>query len=168
MREMTPNDVDSMFSYYSNPEMMKYTSTDLHTSKDETFSRVTKLSASYVSNKGISWAIEEIGLRKVIGDLGIYFITSDGKKAGVGFNIAKEYWNKGYGTEALTIALRYVINEMGVIRIEGTCRTENTASSRVMEKAGMKYEGTLRQYSYKNGIYYDVKMYSLIKSDLAD
>lgn len=166
MREMTPKDVDDMFCYYNNPEMMKFTSTDVHTSKDETLTRIIKLSSSYSNKKGIAWAIEDKGVKKVIGDLGMYFITADFKKAGVGFNVMQGFWNKGYGTQALSLALRYVIQEMGVNRIEATCKIENIASSRVMEKTGMQYEGILKQYSSKNDIYYDVKMYSLIKSDL--
>lgn len=166
MREITVNDIDDMFCYYSNPEMMKYTSTEVHNSKDETFARITKLSNSYKNNKGIAWAIEDKVSKRVIGDIGIYNITSDGKKAGIGFNIAQSHWNKGYGTMALTIAFNYAIKEMHINRVEATCIIDNIASARIMEKAGMHFEGILRQYSSKNGKYHDVKMYSIIKDDL--
>ena len=166
LREMTNNDVDDMFCYYSNSDMMKFTSTDIHTSKDETLTRITKLSSSFSNKKGIAWVIEDKASKKVIGDVGIYYITSDHKKAGIGFNVAKEYWNKGYGTQALMLVLRHAISKMEINRIEATCKTDNIASARVMEKSGMHYEGTLRQYSSKNGRYYDVKMYSMIKDDI--
>jgi len=155
-----------MFSYYSNPEMMRFTSTDVHTLRDETIARINKLSQPFTNRKGIAWAIESKLEKKVIGDIGIYFISSDCKKAGVGFNIAQEYWSKGYGTCALTLVLRYAISTLGINRIEATCKTDNLASARVMEKSGMHFEGILRQYSCKNGNYYDVKMYSMIKDDV--
>ena len=166
LREMSLKDVDDMFCYYSNLEMMKFTSTDVHTSKDETLARITKLSNSFNSKKGIAWVIEDKESMRVIGDVGIYYITSDYKKAGIGFNVAQKYWNKGYGTQALTLVLRHAINKMNINRIEATCKVNNIASARVMEKSGMHYEGTLRQYSSKNGKYYDVKIYSLIKDDI--
>jgi [ribosomal protein S5]-alanine N-acetyltransferase len=166
LREMTIQDVDDMFCYYSNPEMMKFTSTDAHTSKDETLARITKLSNSFNNKKGIAWVIEDKVSKRVIGDIGIYYITSDIKKAGIGFNISQEYWNKGYGTQALTCVLRHAINKMNINRIEATCKVDNIASARVMEKSGMHYEGILRQYSNKKGKYYDVKIYSMIKDDL--
>lgn len=166
LREMSLKDVDDMFCYYSNPEMMKFTSTEVHTSKEETLARIVKLSNSFNSKKGIAWVIEDKESNRVIGDIGIYYITKDYKKAGIGFNIAQTYWNKGYGTQALTLVLRHAITKMNINRIEATCKVDNIASARVMEKSGMHYEGTLRQYSDKNGMYYDVKMYSLIKDDI--
>lgn len=104
----------------------------------------------------------------MIGDIGLYFISPDHKKGGVGFNISPEYWNKGYCTEALILVIKYALIDLGINRLEATCKIDNIASLRVMEKAGMKYEGTLRQYSYKDGYYHDVKMYSIIRSDIKD
>lgn len=150
LREMTLDDADDMFCYYSNPEMMKYTSTDAHTSKEETIARIIKLSDSFQKKKGIAWAVEEKTTKKVIGDIGIYYIDSDHKKAGVGFNISQKYWNKGYGTLVLSLVLKYAINEMNIERIESTCKIENIASASVMEKSGMHFGGILRNYSYKN------------------
>ena len=45
--------------------------------------------------------------------------------------------------------------------------TSNPASEKVLVKAGMTYEGTLRQYFGMKGIYWDVKMYSILQSDYA-
>lgn len=41
----------------------------------------------------------------------------------------------------------------------------NTASCRVLEKAGFQYEGTLRKNAVKNGRVLDMKMYALVKED---
>jgi ribosomal-protein-alanine N-acetyltransferase len=168
LREITIHDTDDMFRYYCDPDMMRFTSTNVHASQDETIARITKLSQSFINGKGIAWAIENKSEKKVVGDIGLYYISSDCKKAGVGFNVAREYWNRGYGTCALTLALRYAINTLSLNRIEATCKTDNIASARVMEKSGMHFEGILRQYSCKNGNYHDVKMYSMIKGDIKD
>ena len=56
---------------------------------------------------------------------------------------------------------------MGLNRLEARCITENTASARVMEKAGMLYEGTLRQREFIKGAYQDTKIYSILKSEFS-
>ena len=42
----------------------------------------------------------------------------------------------------------------------------NAASCRVLEKAGFQYEGTLRSNAVKNGKVIDMKMYSLLKTEM--
>jgi ribosomal-protein-alanine N-acetyltransferase len=42
---------------------------------------------------------------------------------------------------------------------------ENVASARVMEKAGMTYEGTLRKREFIKGAYRDIKLYAILKSE---
>jgi RimJ/RimL family protein N-acetyltransferase len=59
-----------------------------------------------------------------------------------GFALDKQFWGNGYMTEALQAVLAYEFEHLEAKRIFATCETENTASARVMEKAGMQYEGT--------------------------
>lgn len=63
----------------------------------------------------------------------------------IGYWIGKDYWNQGYATEAVERLLGYGFGPLGLNRIFGRSFPENPASSRVMEKAGMVYEGRLRQ-----------------------
>jgi len=55
------------------------------------------------------------------------------------------------------------ISEMGLVRIEARCMTANIGSTRVMEKAGMNYEGTMRKVVFCKGAYLDLKLYALVK-----
>ena len=50
-------------------------------------------------------------------------------------------------------------------RVEARCVAENTASARVMEKAGMTYEGTLRQREFLKGAYRDIKLYAILRGE---
>ncbi|MDQ4003995.1 MAG: GNAT family N-acetyltransferase, partial [Actinomycetota bacterium] len=55
--------------------------------------------------------------------------------------------------------------KMGLNRIEARCIAKNIASARVMEKAGMTYEGTLREREFVKGAYRDMKLYSVLRSE---
>ena len=61
--------------------------------------------------------------------------------------------------------LDYGFYDLGFHKINGVCMSINAASRRVMEKLGMKYEGTLRQDLYKDGIFYDLDRLSILKDE---
>ena len=54
---------------------------------------------------------------------------------------------------------------MDLTRIQATCKAEHAASARVMEKAGMTFEGTLRAYVVNKGTPHDLKMYANLRPE---
>lgn len=85
--------------------------------------------------------------------------------AELGYYIAEEYWGKGIMTEAVKQVCDYVFQKSDIIRIYGEPFAYNTASLRVLEKAGFQYEGTLRNNAVKNGKVLDMKMYAILKEE---
>ena len=70
-------------------------------------------------------------------------------------------------TEALKCAMDFLINEVGFHMVYAFHDVKNPASGRVMEKAGMKYEATLRQkHKRKDGTFADLNYYSILKEEL--
>ena len=61
--------------------------------------------------------------------------------------------------------VKHVFEKSDIIRIYAEPFATNTASCRVLEKAGFQYEGTLRSNAVKNGKVVDMKMYSILSSD---
>lgn len=85
------------------------------------------------------------------------------RTAELGYYIAEEYWGRGIMTEAVRQICEYVFSKSDITRIYAEPFAYNTASCRVLEKAGFQYEGTLRSNAIKNGKVIDMKMYSKIK-----
>ena len=83
--------------------------------------------------------------------------------AELGYYIAEKYWGKGIMTEAVKQICAYVFEYSDIIRIFADPFAYNTASCRVLEKAGFQFEGTLKSNAVKNGKIIDMKMYALIK-----
>ncbi len=84
----------------------------------------------------------------------------------MGYYIAEEYWGKGIMTEAVKQACGYVFDNSDIIRIYAEPFAYNAASCRVLEKAGFQFEGTLRSNAVKKGRIIDMKMYSLLKTEM--
>ena len=58
----------------------------------------------------------------------------------IGYGIGSDFWGHGYATEAVGRFLRYLFEERGFRSVYASCFPENGASSRVMEKCGMRYD----------------------------
>lgn len=101
---------------------------------------------------------------KVVGSIGVFRQGNIHRlTAELGYYIAEEYWGRGIMTEAVRQICQYVFEKSDIIRIYAEPFAYNAASCRVLEKAGFRYEGTLRNNAVKNGKVIDMKMYSLLK-----
>lgn len=58
----------------------------------------------------------------------------------IGWWLARRYWGRGLATEAARCALRDALERVGLRRIMSVAMVENTASRRIMEKLGLRFE----------------------------
>jgi ribosomal-protein-alanine N-acetyltransferase len=86
-------------------------------------------------------------------------------RAEIGYVIGRKYWGEGLMTEAVKEVIRFGFERMNLNRIQATCFPENIGSYRVMEKAGMKFEGTLREQMFIKGRFQDLKLYSILRKE---
>ena len=61
--------------------------------------------------------------------------------------------------------VEFGFDEMNLVRIETRLDSMNVASERVMQKSGLKYEGTLRKKEFLKNKFIDVKYYSILKDE---
>jgi RimJ/RimL family protein N-acetyltransferase/protein tyrosine phosphatase (PTP) superfamily phosphohydrolase (DUF442 family) len=62
----------------------------------------------------------------------------------IGFAFLPEYWGKGYAREAAAATLRYARERHRLSRVVAITSLDNTASGRLLETIGMRYEGDLQ------------------------
>jgi RimJ/RimL family protein N-acetyltransferase/protein tyrosine phosphatase (PTP) superfamily phosphohydrolase (DUF442 family) len=62
----------------------------------------------------------------------------------IGFAFLPEHWGQGFAREAAAATLRYAREKHGLARVVAITHVDNTASGRVLETIGMRYEGTVR------------------------
>jgi RimJ/RimL family protein N-acetyltransferase len=112
-----------------------------------------------------SLAIEVDG--KAIGSIGITPRTDVERiTAEIGYFVGENYWNKGITTEAIKQMVAYAFANFPDLRkIYATPFDFNTASHKVLEKAGFEREAILKQAAIKNGKIVDMYYYSFFKQD---
>lgn len=87
----------------------------------------------------------------------------------IGYDIAKTFRNRGFMTEAVQSVIGFLFNQVMVHRIYGQCRVSNIPSIRVLQKAGMTFEGRQRKHFIENdGTYTDVDIYGILVEDYTD
>jgi RimJ/RimL family protein N-acetyltransferase len=103
---------------------------------------------------------------KTIGDLGLHRINAKDHNATFGIAIGdKQYWSKGYGTEAAALAVRYGFETLNLHRISSSAWSFNERSIRMHLKVGFKEEGRRRDLVYVNGGYRDEIMFGLLREE---
>lgn len=163
LRKMVLNDAEAVFAYASNSEVSRYTLWETHRSIEDSRAFLEFATQKYENGGEPDWGIVYRGNGCLVGACGLVNWEAEHARAEVGFVLSREYWGRGLMSEAVRAILRFGFERMNLNRIEARCIAENAASARVMEKAGMVYEGTLRQREYIKGAYRDIKLYAILK-----
>jgi RimJ/RimL family protein N-acetyltransferase len=104
--------------------------------------------------------------RVYLGGIGLHKIDWENRNAEVGIVIGKkDYWNKGYGTDAMMAILDFAFNQMNLHRVYLRVFEFNQRGIRSYEKCGFKKEGILRQDRYRQGRYYDTIIMGILKDE---
>lgn len=158
LRPFEWKDLDDVYEYLSDDLVTLYLNFPTYQNKEDA---VEAMKLYYLDKPGV-FAIELKNEKKCIGcvDLRVF---SEHDKASFGFVLNRGYWNQGYMTDALRLILEYAFVEMKLNRVEATHYVGNEGSGRVMQKCGMKYEGTGMSEVKIKGVYRDVVHYAILK-----
>ncbi|MFI5262970.1 MAG: GNAT family N-acetyltransferase [Candidatus Kapaibacterium sp.] len=166
LRPLTMADDEAIYAYGSDPEVSRYVSFDTHRSIEDARVFLRSVLESYA--KGTDPSSFGIVLKEketLIGTIGYLNWSDLNKRIEIGYALSRPHWNLGYVTEATKAMIGYFFQHSDLIRIEARCTTQNIASSRVMEKAGMSFEGILRKQAMLKGEHHDMKIYSIIRDE---
>jgi len=100
-----------------------------------------------------------------IGGVRLNIVDVPGRTAGLGYNVARAHWGRGFATEATTAVTKFGFSSLNLHRIFATADARNLASIRVMQKLGMLEEGVLRQHRYFRGQHVDEVHYAILADE---
>jgi ribosomal-protein-alanine N-acetyltransferase len=167
LRKVTPGDAEDMLAYISDPEVARHTTWEPYDSIEQVRDHLRSVISNYERGEPANWGVTLRESGRLIGMCGFMAGSWEPEyaRASLGYAIAREYWDRGLTTEAVRAAIAFGFNHLSLNRIEARCIAENTASERVMQKAGLSYEGTLRDYVFRKGAYRDYKVYSILRRE---
>ena len=167
LRKFTEEDAEDMYNNWaSDTEVTKYLTWPAHSSIEVSKKVIDMWIDNYKDMEYYQWAIELKEIRQVIGTISLMNIDNNIENCEVGYCIGRKFWNKGITTEAFSSIINFAFNQVGFERITARHHVDNSASGRVMEKCGLKYEGLLRKISRNSsGELVDCKYYSILKDE---
>ncbi|MBQ2283943.1 MAG: Asp-tRNA(Asn)/Glu-tRNA(Gln) amidotransferase subunit GatC [Agathobacter sp.] len=165
LRRFTIEDVEPMYYNWASDETVtKYLSWQAHASMEVTEEVVKSWIDQYDNKEVYQWAIELNDLEQPIGSIGAVNVDDNIEAVEIGYCIGKEFWNQGYTTEALEEVIRFFTAEVCAARVWARHDVANPGSGKVMEKAGMKYEGTCLKAGRNNTGIVDISIYAKVIS----
>jgi ribosomal-protein-alanine N-acetyltransferase len=158
------DDAPSIFAAYAqDPEATRYLTWRPHKNLDETYAIIERILSLWEEGAAYSYAITLKDTESVVGMIALH---PDDFMVGLGYVLARSFWGKGYMTEAVRKMTNWLLEQPDMYRVFAVCDVENPASARVMEKAGLTREGTLRRYSIHPNISSEPRdsyIYSIVK-----
>ena len=162
LRRFRLTDADDVYAYARDPEWRRF----LFTVPDPYERRhADEFVASNVLEDWRTrpqWAIEHE--RRVVGTVALWVDRRHGR-AEFGYALARRLWGRGLMTEAVTAVIDEAFAALPLRKVTARALAPNVGSTRVMEKAGMQFEATLRQHFAHHGQVFDVLHYGLLREE---
>jgi len=166
LRRFVIEDSQPMFDNWASHDIVtRYLTWPTHKSADVANWVVGDWVSSYEKPDYYQWAIVPKELGQPIGSIAAVKVDDDIGMVEIGYCIGDQWWGKGIVTEAFSALLPFFFGQVGANRIQARHDVNNPASGRVMQKCGLKYEGTLRKADRNNQGIVDACYYSILKEE---
>lgn len=157
------SDVDAVHAFAADPVVCRYTGWGPN-SLDDTRAFV----ADAVSADDERYVLAVLRGDQLMGSASVWTTSTVHRVGELGYTIRRDCWGQGYATEVARLLVDLGFNCLRLERLAATCDPENTASVRVLEKAGLRHEGLLRGLYLVRGRQRDRLMFACLRSDIAE
>jgi RimJ/RimL family protein N-acetyltransferase len=112
------------------------------------------------------FAIRALEDERLIGEIGLDGVQWTHGDAFVGIGLGeRDYWGKGYGTDAMRVILRYAFTELNLHRVSLNVFQYNPRAIKSYEKVGFKHEGRMRGVLNRNGKRWDIVFMGILREE---
>lgn len=141
LRHWIPSDREGFFELNSDTEVMRFFPKPLN--REESDAVADRIEASLTERGWGLWAIELKENGEFIGFTGLNIPKIDTHFTPcveIGWRLRKQFWNKGYASEAAAASLEFGFDVLKLEEIIAMTAVQNIPSRKVMEKIGMSYD----------------------------
>lgn len=161
IRPLEEEDLDALYHWYNDEEVNYWANGGWPLS---TMLTRDKIAEDILTDPGRYGILAETG--KLIGTVGIREINYPARSAVIFIVIGEqEYWNYGYGTDALIVFVKFLFSQWNFHRLSLDTWDGNQRALQAYQKIGFQIEGTQREARYIHGTYHDAILMGLLKKD---
>ncbi|MGE5380779.1 MAG: GNAT family N-acetyltransferase [Methylocystaceae bacterium] len=163
LRQIRPEDLDQLFSYWSDEEVTRYLSLRFYR-RDEAAAMIEMLNRLPLEDTGMRWAIVD-DQGQVLGTCGFHKLDHEHRRAEIGYEIGTAYWGHGVIQEVLPAVLEFCFHTLNLNRLEAFVTIGNNRSLRTLKRLGFTDEGILREYEFALGQFQSYHMLSILQRE---
>lgn len=150
IRTFEPGDAEAWIALFGDPEVRHFLPPGPPPTR-ETFQGAIESRRAMEREVGKAvWAVEARTTGEFLGQCGLRPAATMDPNAGPEIDLAYHFipdsWGKGYATEAVNAVLAHALGPLGLDAVMAVAMPDNVGSWRVVEKAGMRYEGSASYY----------------------
>lgn len=165
LRGMRVSDAQDMYAYASRPSVTEFLTWNPHTSVEETREYLTYVGQRYRTGDFYDWSVVCREDGRMIGTCGFTSFNCPADSAEIGYVLNPAYQGRGLATEAVLRVLAFGFEELKLHRIEAHFIEGNHASRRLMERAGMRFEGFARESMKIKGRYRTIGTCAILRRE---
>jgi RimJ/RimL family protein N-acetyltransferase len=103
---------------------------------------------------------------RFVGDISLDGVNWSHGESFIGIEIGgRDNWDRGYGTDAMRVALRYAFEELNLYRVSLNVFGYNPRAIRIYEKVGFQHEGVQRQVLNRAGRRWDISYMGILQAE---
>ena len=167
LRPFERGDVDAVFAYRRREDVAKYLF-DVALSREECALAVQQRTgqvALETADDKIILAVEERASGRLIGEVSLIWRSVEARQCELGWIFNPEYHGRGFATEAARALLDLAFGPGDMHRVMARCDAQNLASSRLMERLGMRREAHFREHAIVKGEWDEEYIYAILRRE---
>ena len=168
LRPIKRSDITNYLKWFNDSEVIYYLAMYLPMTEMAEEKWIEDAASRTQAGTSVYFIIEAIegDSSKPLGTIGLHGISPKDHVGTFGIAIGeKDYWGKGYGTEATQLILEYGFQQLNLHRISSSAFAFNERSIRLHKKVGFKDEGRQREAIFKNGSFHDHIMFGILRDE---
>jgi RimJ/RimL family protein N-acetyltransferase len=165
LRTITEADVAEVLAVFCDPLVLRYWDGPLMTTHHDAMQYIERIHYGFRRRELMQWGIADVPTDAVIGTCTLTQLSATHERAEIGFALRQNRWGQGLGSEAVSAAIDFAFNELGLHRIEADVDPRNERSLQLLERLGFRREGHLRERYCMNGERQDAVMMAVLRPD---
>jgi RimJ/RimL family protein N-acetyltransferase len=145
LRWLKGNDVDALFTVFSDEQMMRYWSSTAMKERSEAEDLLARIHRQFADKSGFQWGVERKDGGELLGTCTLFNLHKANMRAEIGYCLRSAFWGQGYMGEALSALIDHSFRVLLLRRLEADVDPKNASSLRILGRMGFQREGLLRE-----------------------
>jgi RimJ/RimL family protein N-acetyltransferase len=167
LRRWHRDDVEALFEQQSDPAVAAYLPREVRDREEAEAALAARIASRGLAGDDdeISLAVERREDGRVIGDLTLWLRSAEWAQTEIGYVFSPAAAGQGYATEAARALVDVAFDALAAHRVYARADARNEASTRLLERLGMRCEARFRENQIFKGVWCEEVVYAVLASE---